>query len=308
MKQKIGRVKVWQCILPNSGGGWDGYYANGFGCGEHRHQALHWAVCVAAHLRFHLIRRGVLVESVKDFIDSVFTYDTAQEAFGAKLIQGQVFTQSAASAASMRIDIEKCGWVNVNLGISGADTNNPTILSRPQIALRENGDLGAHNFSTDRNPVPSDSASVAYSISNTTLGDEIEIEIDNEHNNAEITEINDEEFSFATEGSTDSQIWDKTIPSQPTNTVIDIHNLDSVLNQTNATMQITPVPLNIEAQAVTQDQLGDLLRQITLLQETNERLMAAVAANNTHDNRESHPTPQQPDRQGASGEGDGGDH
>lgn len=302
MKQKIGRVKVWQCILPNSGGGWDGYYANGFGCGEHRSQALHWAVCVPAHLRFHLIRRGVLVESVKDFIDSVFTYDTAQEAFGAKLIQGKVYTQSAASAASMRIDIEKCGWVNVNLGISGADTNSSTILSRPRIALRENGDIAAHNFSTDRNPTTSDSTSVAYSISDTTLGEEIEGEIDDEHNEAEITEDNDEEISFATDGSTESQIWDKPIQSQNNIPVID--NMNDLLDQTNDAMQITTE----EPQTVAQDQLANLLRQIALLQETNEKLMAAVASANTQDTMESHPTSQQPDRQGASGEGDGGNH
>ena len=306
MKQKIGRVKVWQCILPNSGGGWDGYYANGFGCGEHRSQALHWAVCVPAHLRFHLLRRGVLVESVKDFIDSIFTYDMAQEAFGAKLIQGQVYTPSAASAASMRIDIEKCGWVNVNLGISGADTNNPTILSRPHIALKENSDLGAHNFSTDRNPDLPDSASIAYSTSDTTLGDEIETEIDDEHNNVETIEINDEEMTLATEGSSESQIWNVSIPSQANNAIID--NMFDLLEHNSEAIQTTPSPQNIEPQTVTQNQLADLLRQITLLQETNEKLMAAVASNNTQNNIGSHPTSQPPDRQGASGQGDGGNN
>jgi hypothetical protein len=206
----------------------------------------------------------------------------------------------------MRIDIEKCGWVNVNLGISGADNSTPTILSRPHIALKENGNIGAHNFSIDRNPAIADSDSVAFSVSNTTLGEEIEAEIDDEHNNAEIIEINEEEVSFATEGSTDSQLWNDPSIDQTNNAVID--NIDDLLVRNSDAMQITPTPNNTEPHIVTQDQLADLLRQIALLQETNEKLMAAVASNNTHDNLESHPTSQQPDRQGPSGVGDGGDH
>ncbi len=176
MKQCIGRPKVWQCILPNSGGGWDGFYANGLGCGMHRQQALNWAVCVPAHLRFHLLHKGVTVDSVTDFINQVFTCESAAKAFDAKLVNGEVYTFNAASAASMRNDIMSCGWIDLSLGQNNATpADADKVHSRPKIVLRENGDLSAHNFHTDRNPPPvsvSDAASVAFSTSGeTTLGD-----------------------------------------------------------------------------------------------------------------------------------------
>ena len=278
IKQKTGRIKVWQCILPNSGGGWDGYYADGFGCSEHKSQAQHWALCITAHLHFHLICRGIQVESVKEFIDSVFTNDAAQEAFGTKLIDGTVFTQSAASAASMRLDIEKCSWVNVNLGISGADTN-PMVLSRPVIALRENGDLAAHNFTTDRYPIAPDSNSVAYSTSSTTLGEEI-IDIDKELiKDAEIVETNNDDNTIATEGSTDSQIWGRDDASDFNAPIID--NIQDMIQ-------------NTQPSAVNQDQLADLLRQIAVLKESNDRLLAASTLINNSSTPVSHPTSDQP--------------
>jgi hypothetical protein len=293
MKQKIGRIKVWQCILPNSGGGWDGYYADGYGCSEHKVQAQHWALCVAAHLRFHLLRRGVQVESVKEFIDTVFTNDAAQEANGAKLINGKVFTQSAASAVSMRIDIEKCGWVNVNLGISGADTN-PMVLSRPVIALRKNEDLSAHNFTTNRNPSTPDSSSVAYSTSSTTLGEEMMDHDDVLNDNAIITETNDDDNSFATEGSTDSQIWAYDALSEANTPIID--NMQDIMTE-----ETQPVVAN-------QDQLADLLRQIAILKESNDRLLAASAVINKSSTHGSRPTSDTPTKQGTHNEGDGGDN
>ena len=292
MKQKIGRIKVWQCILPNSGGGWDGFYANGFGCGEHKAQAQHWAVCVAAHLRFHLIRRGVQVESVKEFIDTVFTNDAALEANGARLINGKVFTLSAASAASMRLDIEKCGWVNVNLGIAGAESS-PMVLSRPMIALRENKDLSAHNFTTDRNPTTADSNSVAYSTSSTTLGEEVITLNEEAYENAKTTETQDDEITIATDGSTDSQIWARDDASDLIEPVID--NMQDIIQD--------PQP-----QTDNQNQLADLLRQIAVLQETNERLLAASALVDPSRISGSRPTSHQPNMQGTVDEGDGGDN
>jgi hypothetical protein len=292
MKQKIGRIKVWQCILPNSGGGWDGYYADGFGCGEHKVQAQHWAVSVGAHLRFHLLRRGVQVESVKEFIDSVFTYNAAQEAYGARFLNGKVFTLSAASAVSMRIDIEKCGWVNVNLGISGADTNL-MVLSRPVIALRENGDLSAHNFTTNRNPSAPDSSSVAYSTSSTTLGGEV-TDLEEELNkNAIITNTHDDDITIATEGSTDSQIWARDNLSDVNAPIID--NMQDIIQDT-------------QPSTVNQDQLADLLQQIAILKESNDRLLAASAEINNSSILDSRPTSDKPTVQGTHNEGEGGDH
>ncbi len=301
MKQRIGRPKVWQCFLPNSGGGWDGFYSNGLGCGEHRQQALTWAVCVPAHLRFHLLRKGVLVESMEDFINQVFTCEAASEAFGAKLIRGEVYTLSAASVASMRMDIENCGWVDVSLGTSLGGNNN-AVLSRPRIALKENGDVAAHNFTTDRNPEVIDTMSVAYSTSGeTTLGDG-EYENPEGEDEVELIEHDDDDQTIQTmDGSTESQMWNmkKTYP----NSVID--NLDII--NTSANKESTDAVNDVEM-AKQQTQLADLLQQIELLKAKNLELVAAAANTTPTPNLESHPTLQLPEMTGASGKGGGGMH
>ena len=170
MKQRINNPKVWQCILPNAKGGWEGYYANGFGCGEHKQKALLWSASVSSHIRFHLLKSGVLPESVAEFLHNVFTNTAAAEAFGAKLINGEVFTSGAATAASMSLAIQNSEWVDVSLGRAQVKSGDE-VYTRPLIALQFNTDLAEHNMATDRNPAIQDAGSVAYSTSgDTTLG------------------------------------------------------------------------------------------------------------------------------------------
>lgn len=209
MKQRINKPKTWQCILPNAKGGWEGYYANGFGCGEHKQKALMWAASVGSHTRFHLLKRGILPESVANFIHTVFTNSATEEAFGAKLINGEVFTSGAATAASMSLAIQNSEWVDASLGTVEAKSGDG-IYSRPLIALQFNDtNLREHNYAVDRNPDIQDSGSVAYSTSgDTTLGGSF-VDL----NNSDIEEvkiINDADtgsVAASSIGSTDSQDW-----------------------------------------------------------------------------------------------------
>lgn len=300
MKQRIGYPKVWQCILPNAGGGWDGYYANGLGCEQHRKQALTWAICVPAHLRFHLLRKGVLVESMADFINQVFAPDAASEAFSAKLIKGEVYTYGAASAESMRNDIISCRWIDVTLGQAGESTETNAPLSRPAITLKHNGDLSAHNFTVDHFPAVEDTNSVAYSTSGeTTLGDgdyegpETEVQV------VEMTERGneDDDKSFLSmDGSTESEIWNSKKKKADTTYIENIRIMDEI-----------PPPAAVAAN-IRNDELAALLIEIDRLRTTNRALMDAAASSQPASNLESHSTTQPPEKPGDTGEGSGGMH
>lgn len=304
MKQKIGPVRVWQCILPNSAGGWDGFYANGFGCEEHRQKALLWAVCVAAHTRFYLLSRGVLVESVKDFINQVFSPDAATEAFSARKINGQVYTQGAVSALRLRQDIETSGWIDVSLGqFNTASDSKDVLLSRPKIAPRENGDLSAHDFMLDRNPEIIDTHSIAYSTAgDTTLGDSI---YEDPEGVQDVEAVKRDDQSLSTfDGSTESQLWN----GKDSRGASDAYNTEEIINNMEVITQpeiSTDTSTNHSSHA---DQLAELIKQIEKLRATNAELQAAAASSNAVQILESHPTQPQSEREDSIGSGDGGNH
>lgn len=295
MKQRINKPKVWQVILPNANGGWEGYYANGFGCGHHKQRALTWATCVGAHVRFHLLKRGVEPESVATFIHNVFTNDAAVEAFGAKMINGDVFTFGAATAASMSLAIKNSDWVDASLGMAEAKTTGgDEVYTRPLIALQFNTDLAEHNFTDDRNPQLQDSGSVAYSTGgDTTLGgSEFNVE-DEDGGNFKMTETGGDADSVAASsiGSTDSQEWG--VKADVTDCIIDnVGILDNNVHE--GATAIPPRTLTME----------ELQAELTQLRATNAQLIAASnMAINVEESRL--PTPP-PEQTGAKGVGGGG--
>ncbi len=305
MTQRIGRPRVWQCILPNASGGWDGYYANGHGCEEHRVQALLWAGCIPAHVRFYLLRKGVEVQCVTDFINQCFTVDAAADALNARLIKGEVFTASAASAVTMRNDIESSGWVDVLLG---QNTTSTTVLSRPKIALRINEDLSAHNFSIDRNPEIAETDSVAYSTSgDTTLGDGNFTVAEEDDEEIEIIDHARDDATLSTTGSGDSNIWDQKQAASIGNKEPSQENMESEeMHVDAATPYHPPATITTTASTTHTDQLSDLLEQIAILQGKNDKLMAAVAKS-TATTSGSHPSNPQSNKLDA-GTGGGGDY
>lgn len=300
MKQRINKPKVWQCILPNANGGWEGYYANGFGCGEHKQKALMWATSIGAHTRFHLLRRGVLPESVVNFIHSAFTNDAVVEAFGAKLINGEVFTFGAATAASMSLAIQNSDWVNASLGMAEA-TDGEAVYSRPLIALQFNTDEAEHNYAQDRNPIIQDSGSVAYSTAGETmLGGKSGDYGDYDDGNDAVFKVamltDGDSVAASSIGSTDSQEWGMKA-SGATTGVID--NIDMILNQANTLTTRTTEP-----PPPTVSMMEEMQRQINQLLADNSNLRAAAAA---APNLGSHPVASPTDVPGAQAKGGGGD-
>ena len=56
---KVNHLPLWQAIVQNDDGSWRGYYSNEVGCQNHNGVATAWAGAIGAHLKFHLLKRGV---------------------------------------------------------------------------------------------------------------------------------------------------------------------------------------------------------------------------------------------------------
>ena len=212
MKRKIGKPHVWQCILPRHGGGWEGYHVNGRGCEEHRVEALTWSEYLSAHIRFYLLKRGVLATSMEEVINLSFTVNSAIEAFGAKLIKGKIFTAGTASAMNLARDLEG-SWVDTGLGTGG--TNEKITYVRKGITLRANTDPTAFNFSSDAQlPPRKDAGSVAFSEAGiATLGGSAygnPNEDDDEDEGVTIPEDKSNDDSAISLSSDESDLWNPT--------------------------------------------------------------------------------------------------
>ena len=74
---------LWQGMFQNDDGSWSGFYSNGKGCERHKGTATRWSGCPAAHLCFHLLKRGVTNNSVLNLIRRSFTPQAFRDAFQA---------------------------------------------------------------------------------------------------------------------------------------------------------------------------------------------------------------------------------
>lgn len=305
MKQRINRPKVWQCILPNGKGGWEGYYANGFGCGQHKQTALMWAASVGSHTRFHLLRRGVLPECVATFIHQAFTHTAAAEAFGAKLINGEVFTANAATAAAMSQAILNSDWVNATSGFVEAKSGGE-VYTRPLITLQFNTDEKDHNYADSRIPDITDTGSVAYSTSgNTTLGESF-VSIDQcEAEDIRITgDLDADSVAASSIGSTDSQDWGVKATTNSDNNEAGMSGgiIDNIKDMEVITVDGRPE--GALTKTSTPRTMEELHLELARLRASNAELAAAALAAN----QASHPSAPPPDMPGAKGAKGGGDY
>ncbi len=62
LKHKINHLPLWHSILQNGNGSWHGYYSYRQGCKRHK------GIAIAAHLKFHLLKRGVTEDSALKLI------------------------------------------------------------------------------------------------------------------------------------------------------------------------------------------------------------------------------------------------
>jgi hypothetical protein len=79
-KHRVDRLCLWQGMFQNDNGSWKGFYSNGKGYERHKGTATRWLGCPAAHLRFHLLKRGVTNDSALNLIRRSFTPQAFRDA------------------------------------------------------------------------------------------------------------------------------------------------------------------------------------------------------------------------------------
>ncbi len=117
-KHRVDRLCLWQEMFQNDDGSWKGFYSNDKGCKRHKGTATRWSGCPAAHLRFHLLKRGVTNNSALNLIRKSFTPQAFRDALQATFKDGKVMS---AAQAEMQDELEdakrNAPWVDITQGM-----------------------------------------------------------------------------------------------------------------------------------------------------------------------------------------------
>jgi hypothetical protein len=98
---------MWQSILQNDNGSWQGYYSNGQGCEWHKGIATDWAGSIAAYLKFHLLKRGVTEDSTLKLIRASCTPQAFRNAINANMKDSKVILVGQAKLNDDMEDMTK---------------------------------------------------------------------------------------------------------------------------------------------------------------------------------------------------------
>jgi hypothetical protein len=184
MSMRVDKKKLWQCIAPSHDGGWDGYYTNRRGCEGHKTRALELAGSTAAQMKFHMLARGVDLESIEKLLERSCTMEACMEAADAKLRNGKVVTMKQAQLLDARLKMEKSSWLQLERGM-GRKKREQYILDKAQAAEDKAkavdskmtpGNKAAYNFGDDNSMAPKkchkadDNASTYTKYETATLG------------------------------------------------------------------------------------------------------------------------------------------
>jgi hypothetical protein len=146
LKHKINHLPLWQSILQNNDGSWRGYYSNGQGCEWHKGIATDWSGCIAAHLKFHLLKQGVTEESALKLKRASCSPQAFHNAINANMKDGKVILAMQAELDDdMEDTMKRTCWVNITKGMEMServqyeyeargqahllDPNNPEVLN-----------------------------------------------------------------------------------------------------------------------------------------------------------------------------------
>jgi hypothetical protein len=110
-------IPLWQNILQNNDGSWRVYYSNRQGCKHHKGVITSWLGCDLAHLKFHLLKRGITEESALALIQASFSPQALQDALNATMKNGRVVLAVQAELADKMDDMMKQAfWVGIRKG------------------------------------------------------------------------------------------------------------------------------------------------------------------------------------------------
>ena len=150
-KHRVDRLCLWQGMFQNDDGSWKGFYSNGKGCERHKGTATRWSGCPAAHLRFHLLKRGVTNDSALNLIRKSFTPQAFRDALQATFKDGKVMS---AAQAEMQDELEdakrNAPWVDITQGMELSEKLEHELELRGRSQLLDPSHPEALNFNEEQ--------------------------------------------------------------------------------------------------------------------------------------------------------------
>ncbi len=151
MKHRVDHLCLWQGMFQNNDGSWRGFYSNGKGCKRHKGTATRWSGCPAAHLHFHLLKRGVTNDSALNLIRRSFTPQVFWDALQATFKDGKV---ALAAQAEMQDELEdakqNAPWVDITQGMETSERLEHELEQRGQVTLLDPSNPEALNFNEEQ--------------------------------------------------------------------------------------------------------------------------------------------------------------
>ena len=118
MGVKVGGVRLLQVVMATETGIYEAHYPNGKGCIPHQTAAREWGSMTAAHLRYHVQKRGVTEDSAFGLLNAAFSAEAVLQAETATLnSHGKVINQRQRRMESEIAAIDACSWVDSKAGL-----------------------------------------------------------------------------------------------------------------------------------------------------------------------------------------------
>ena len=162
---KVNHLPLWQAIVQNDDGSWRGYYSNGGGCQNHKAVATAWSGAVGAHLKFHLLKRGVTEATALKLVRASSSVQTFHDACTSTYKDGKVVS---AAQAEMDDELEemqrRARWVDITVGMEASERKE---YDTERTALRlDPSDPRAVNFDDEQSlkTFTSQAAGTTYTI------------------------------------------------------------------------------------------------------------------------------------------------
>jgi len=151
LKHKINHLPLWQSILQNDDSSWQGFYSNRQGCEWHKGITTDWLGSIAAYLKFHLLKRGVMEDSALKLIRASCTPQAFRDTIKANMKDGKVIS---AGQAELNDDMEdmmkRTCWVDITKGMKMSERVQYEHKARGQAHLLDPSNPKALHFSDEQ--------------------------------------------------------------------------------------------------------------------------------------------------------------
>jgi hypothetical protein len=172
---KVNRLPLWQSIVQNDDGSWRGYYSNGKDCHNHKDVTTTWSGSIGAHLKFHLLKRGVTEESALKLIRASCSTQSLHDAISATFKDGKVVSAAQAELDDKLEEMQKrASWVDITVGMEALERQEYETERSGTINLLDPSDPRALNFADEQSvkTFSSKAAGTAYTVGvQESLGD-----------------------------------------------------------------------------------------------------------------------------------------